>query len=269
MNDDFSHITRHCFINAPYDQLRAGLLETFLEHRLCPEIGLEGNCLYETDREDFVALAKTLREHGLPCTLHAPFFDLSPAAFDPRIREVSRAKLRLAFALIPVFRPRSIVCHLDFEERRQGRKFDPWLEIAVETWTELGALATEHGTMLMLENTFEQGPEAHRRILEAIDSPHLGYCLDVGHVMAFAGTSWQPWLAALQPWLGQVHLHDNDGKSDAHIAIGRGVFPFQELIGHLRENGLDPLVTLEPHSRDDLWQSLKAITAMGLLPIRG
>ena len=45
--DRYAHITSRCFINAPFEQLQAGLLDLFLHYRLQPEIGLEGNCLWD------------------------------------------------------------------------------------------------------------------------------------------------------------------------------------------------------------------------------
>ncbi|HEB49774.1 MAG TPA: sugar phosphate isomerase/epimerase, partial [Desulfobulbus sp.] len=248
--------TIHCFVNAPFERLRQDLLAIFLANRLQPEIGLDGDCLWQCDDADFAEIAVRLRDEGLACTLHAPFTDLAPGGREARIVEVSRDKLRRAFALIPVFRPRSIVCHLGYEPHRHADRFDEWLQNSVATWSELVPIAEQTGTRVLFENTYEQGPHGHRRLLEALDTGSAGFCLDVGHLLAFAGTGWRPWLDELEPWLGQLHLHDNDGSSDAHLAIGRGVFDFQGLFDFLRRRDHQPLITLEPHSEEDLWQSL-------------
>ncbi len=261
----YTPITSKCFVNAPFEQLWDGdLLDLFLEHSLQPEIGLEGNCLWELKVADFKTIADAFQEHGLSCTLHAPFFDLSPGGFDNKVVEITRDKLRRAFNLLPLFRPRSIVCHLGFEENKHRGKFDQWLSTALETWQQLLEIAVRYDTPVMFENTYEISPEVHRILFERLNVPNLGFCLDTGHLSAFAHTSWQPWLNELVPWLGQLHLHDNDGAGDNHLALGQGIFDFQELFVFLRANKLNPLLTLEPHSKEDLWQSLAYIKKTAL-----
>jgi len=262
--NDYSSITGRCFINVPFDHLEQGMLDLFLTHGLQPEIGLEGNCLWTTPTETFAQVAARFADHGLACTLHAPFFDLMPGALDPKIREVTREKLRRAFAPIRVFQPRSMVCHLGYDNDKHTYKMKEWLDFSVETWSELLAVAEESGTPVMFENTYEPLPDIHQRLFELLPGNNFGFCLDVGHLMAFAGSPWQLWMKTLQPWLGQVHLHDNDGSRDDHIAIGRGRFNFSELFEYLRRNNLSPIITLEPHSEKDLWDSLESIRTLDL-----
>lgn len=253
-----------CFVNAPFERLRRDLLALFLANRLQPEIGLDGDCLWRYSDADFARIADRLRQEGLACTLHAPFTDLAPGGREQRIVGVSRDKLRRAFALVPIFRPRSIVCHLGYEAHKHQGCFDEWLQRSLATWNELVPMAEHCGTRVLFENTYEDHPSVHRRLLKAIDSQNTGFCLDVGHLLAFASSGWQQWLDDLGPWLGQLHLHDNDGTSDAHLAIGRGKFDFQGLFGFLRHQDMRPLITLEPHSEEDLWLSLAAMRAMAL-----
>ena len=100
--DTYKHITSRCFVNAPWYELKDRYLDLFVEHKIQPEIGLEGLCLYEESTENFKEIAETLIRNNLSCTLHAPFFDLAPGALDPEILKASRNKLRKAFQLIPI-----------------------------------------------------------------------------------------------------------------------------------------------------------------------
>ena len=255
---DFSHLTGRCFVNAPFLLLRENL-DRFIEYRIQPEIGLEGDVLYRLQHPDFRAVARRLQDAGLDCTLHAPFYELSPWAIDPNIRRVSREKLLLAFELIEIFRPKSIVCHLGFEENKHGYKEDEWFGYSLETWGELLEIAERGQTLLMLENTYERGPKQHKKMLKALNSTHARFCLDVGHVLAFAKGKWQDWLPEMSEWLGQLHLHDNHGGIDEHLAVGQGVFDFAGLFAFLGEHKLRPLVTLEPHQKEGLPISLAAL----------
>ena len=104
----------------------------------------------------------------------------------------------------------------------------------------------------------------HRHILTELASPYARFCFDVGHLTAFAKCSWQVWLPVLAEWLGQLHLHDNMGDRDDHLAVGAGSFNFPELFAYLKSCDLTPIVTLEPHREKDLWKSLKALDRFNL-----
>ncbi len=260
----YASITKKCFINAPFEQLEQGLLETFLRYDLQPEIGLEGESLWTKEDEAFATIALQFQKKQISCTLHAPFFDLVPGGTDSRVLDITREKLRRAFSLIKIFKPRSIVCHLGYLEEIHSYHRKNWLRVSVETWSELLKTAADFNTQIMFENTYEKLPDIHYQLFQNLPGDNFGFCLDVGHLMAYAGSTWQIWLEKLQPWLGQVHLHDNDGTGDDHIAIGQGQFEFEDFFTHLRKNNLSPLITLEPHSKDDLWGSLNAIRSMNL-----
>jgi len=258
-------IKKRCFINAPWYDLKEKYLDLFLEHSLQPEIGLEGLCLYDEDRKAFEHVAATLQKHSLSCTLHAPFFDLTPGGLDPHLLKATREKLQAAFSLISVFKPRSIVCHLQYEENKHGYVFNQWFESAYATWEPLIRIASASNVLVMFENTYEKDPSVHTAMLEKLGTPSAGFCLDVGHLSAFAHTPWQAWLPAMSPWLGQLHLHDNTGENDSHMAPGCGNFDFAGFFVFLRRNNLHPLITLEPHSEENLWLALSYLEETQLL----
>ncbi|MFO7761496.1 MAG: sugar phosphate isomerase/epimerase family protein [Thermodesulfobacteriota bacterium] len=251
-------IAGHCFINAPFDFLR-NHLEEALEMGIQPEIGLEGNTLYDISTREFSRVARRLHDNGIACTLHAPYYELSVGAIDRHIREVSRKKISLAFELLEIFKPESIVCHLGFEENKHGYKEEEWFHYNLEAWQQLVKQAERNNTPVMLENTYETSPEQHKKILAAIDSPYARFCLDTGHLMAFARDKWQNWLPEMEPWLGQLHLHDNHGLRDDHLPMGKGKFDFKGFFAWLRKNEASPLITLEPHRKSDLEESLLAL----------
>lgn len=257
----YRHITSRCFINFPFRRLQQEL-EFVLAHSIQPEIGLEGDTLYTASAAEYREVAGALTNAGLRCTLHAPFFDLAPGALDANILAATRNKLGKAFDLIEIFQPVSVVCHLNYEEDKHGCKQAAWFSASLATWQDLLKKSVAHGVPLMLENTYETSADQHKKMLTTLNSPFAGFCLDVGHVNSFAKNSWQDWLPTLAPWLGQLHLHDNHGDRDAHLAPGRGNFDFSGLFGYLKEHRLQPIITLEPHTEDDLRESLASLDRM-------
>ncbi len=261
----FSQFKKRCFVSVPFLRLKEEL-DIIIDQGLQPEIGLEGTTLYDESDEDFCLVAERLHKAGLRCTLHAPFFELYPGSLDPYIRRLSRYKLQKAFELIKVFKPASVVCHLGFESNKHGYKEEEWFKYSLEAWQELLEIAAGQNTPLMLENTYEQNPVHLKRVLAALDSPYARYCMDVGHVMAFAKSRWQDWLPEMSPWLGQLHLHDNNGDFDLHLGLGEGIFDFEDFFAFLQTENLKPLVTLEAHHAGGIETGFRFMERLGFMP---
>lgn len=264
-NNQLKILKKNCFINAPWNELKNTYLDLFLRHGIQPEIGLEGTCLYEESLDDFRKVASLFKKHNLACTLHAPFFDLAPGSFDPYILKKSRDKLQMAFSLLKTFQPRSIVCHLMYEENKHGYVFEEWFDVTLATWSEILQLAQKQNIPVMFENTYEKSPDVHHTFLKKLNSPYARFCLDVGHLMAFSKSHFKNWLPLLSPWLGQVHLHDNKGEKDDHLAPGRGDFDFIGFFQFLKKHNLSPILTFEPHTEDDLWATFEYCLSSGML----
>lgn len=243
-------------VNIPFPYLGRGYLELFLELGLNPEIGLYADNLRRYAPAVFRQAARAFQAAGRRITLHAPFQDLLPGALDDGILAASRRRLRQAFRYLPVFRPVSVVCHLGYEARFYGGDTPQWLARAVATWKELAARAATHGVTVMLENVYETEPELLLEVVRRVDAANLKVCLDVGHLYAFGNGDWPRWLHTLAPVIGQLHLHDNHGAADEHLALGAGIIPLPEILQFLADRCPQPLVTLEPHQEGSLQPSL-------------
>ncbi len=263
MEQNLSHIISRCFVNIPFAEFDK-YERMVSNYRINPEIGLDGDAVYAFSRQDFRDRAKFLEDEGLRCTLHAPFQDMLPGAQDKFVLQAAREKLRRCFDLIEIFKPCSVVCHLGYLDCVHSYDQEQWLTNSLETWQEMLKVAQRSATPIMFENTYETGPRVHKIILESLDSPLARFCLDVGHLMAFARVSWPDWLASLEQWLGQLHLHDNHGFRDEHLPVGMGDFDFSGLFSYLKTRKIDPIITLEPRSESDLWDSLNALDRLAI-----
>lgn len=158
---------------------------------------------------------------------------------------------------MPLFQPRTVVCHAGYDWRRHEFLRDAWLEHSLETWSGFAAALYERGCRLMLENVYEERPEEIAALLEPLTGFQVGFCLDSGHQHAFSATPLSHWLDVLGEAVGQLHLHDNRGRRDEHIALGQGKIDFPLLLRRLRRiHATPPIVTLEPHQEDSLQPSL-------------
>ncbi len=234
-------------------------------NKLNPEIYFSQYALKDIDMEKCRETARLIRNAGLKVTFHAPFMDLRPGALDDKIRRVSVDRMKQAIDLAQYFHPIRIVCHPMFDDRYYVDCDDLWLEASVKSWTELIDLAKAHNSILSLENVYDKEPRLLRRLFEALESDSVCFCLDTGHFNAFSYTPLKVWLKELGKYLGQLHLHDNFGERDEHLAVGKGTFPFEELFAWLRKNKKNPVFTLEAHDQKELWKSIGNIKKEGYL----
>ena len=253
-----SWLIKEIQVNIPFTMLKESYLDRFLEYGLNPEIGFDAIALDRYSLSDIGCIADHLHERGCTIALHAPFVDLSPGSTDPEVRAVTKRRFEQILRLIPLFRPKTIVCHAGYDEKRYGFIRSIWVEKSLEMWSWLARCVRDEGSVLMLENVYEQGPDDIQFLFERLQDQKLGFCLDTGHQAAFGHTPLETWVESLGKYIGQLHLHDNMGKWDEHLAMGQGLVDFNSLFNKLITiRKKPPIITLEPHKEEHLWPSLE------------
>jgi sugar phosphate isomerase/epimerase len=253
-----SRILDSVYVNIPYTMLKEGYLSLFLERRINPEIGFDADALDSISWTECRDIAGKIHDHSLRLTLHGPFLDLSPGSPDPAVRELTRKRFEQLVRAAEFFHPSLIVCHAGYDWKRYSHLRDVWIENSLSTWKWLAEMTAGVGAVLMLENVYERGPEEMASLFAALASRGVGFCLDTGHQAAFGSTPLVEWVDALGPYLGQLHLHDNLGRWDDHLALGQGNINFEGLFRALPKIlERPPTVTLEPHREADLQPSLE------------
>ncbi len=245
-------------VHVPY-RLLGEVLPLLLERRLQPEVAFSGADLDELSLAELRPHARSLQVAGLGCTVHAPFMDLNPGSNDPLVREATRVRCTQTLHAAAEFGASLVVFHPGYEKWRYGLQSRLWLEPSLRFWPPLIELAEQLGTRLALENIFEEEPDTLAALLDALDTPTLGHCFDVGHWRLFGKVSLEQWFASLGPRLVHLHLHDNLGDRDAHLAVGEGSIDFKKLFHLLGDLPGAPSLTLEAHDQPTLVRSLAAV----------
>ncbi|MGD0485740.1 MAG: sugar phosphate isomerase/epimerase family protein [Syntrophorhabdales bacterium] len=245
---------RKLLINAPYDMVRPGM-DRMLSLQVGVEVYLSNEAVNEIDRQDARQLGRELEDRGIICTVHAPFIDLSPGGVDKEIRHISLEKLKKSSEAARLLGAQGMVCHGGYDRWRFDGHEGLWLRNSMDTWTEL---LKESGDMpLMIENVFEETPSTIVALLDRFAEKNLWFCFDTGHFNLFTTLSLGDWLMPLRDRLREFHIHDNHGKSDEHLPVGRGIFPFRELKRLMK--GLDaPLFTAEIPDESAAFDAIKA-----------
>ncbi len=249
------------FVNMPWTYLHR-YIDLILERRINIEIGFGADELDNAPISEIAAALARIREGGCRITAHGPFWDLCPGSIDPRIREVSRSRIVRFFEILEHVRPEQVVCHTGFDPRHHRSHRAAFIDNSVSVWAGIIESAERLGAPVVLENVWEDDPALHVEMLERIASPWFGFCLDTGHQHAFSKTKLDNWLEATAHHLKEIHLHDNDGSFDYHLPFGQGSIDFDYLFGFLKTKDLKPVLTIEPHREEHLYQSLDALSNM-------
>ena len=172
--------------------------------------------------------------------------DLCAGAVDRKVRAVTVERFTHALDIASALGARSLVLHSGYEHWKFDHKIDKWLEGSLETWPPLIERARLGGTRIAVENIFEWEPGPLATLMGRLGCEHFGVCFDIGHYNLFTKKPLSCWLDALAPHITQLHLHDNHGDADAHLAMGEGAIRYEELFERLR--GRDLLYTIEARS---------------------
>lgn len=233
-------------VHVPFSLLEKHL-PLLLERGLQPEIALKWPDLVGDHRSAAARAAQRLGAAGLRVTVHGPFMDLNPGALEPMVRQATMERFRQTLAMAEWLEARLVVFHPGYEFWRYGGRSELWVEACREFWPPLIEQAATQDCPMVLENIFEDSPDTLKDLLDAFASPWLGHCFDIGHWRLFSKVTMADWFNALGPHLRHLHLHDNSGDRDAHLAIGEGNIDFAELARLLPCLPEAPCMTLEIH----------------------
>ncbi|HLO15972.1 MAG TPA: sugar phosphate isomerase/epimerase family protein [Anaerolineales bacterium] len=173
---------------------------------------------------------------------HGPFGDLNCGSYDPMIRDVSRARMLLGYQTACQLRATHIIFHHGYVPRTSPPK--NWIPRFVEFWKSF--LEDKPDTVQFhLENMLELSPDIMCETIDRISDPYVSACLDIGHAHCNSTTPILDWVEKLGGRIEYVHLHDNDGTSDQHLAIGGGNIPFRDVCNALNEYSPNAIWALE------------------------
>ena len=98
---------------------------------------------------------------------------------------------------------------------------------------------------IVLENVLETTPDLIVDIVEGVNDPRLRMCFDVGHINAYSYVPILDWLETCAPWIGHIHINNNDGREDQHSGLHEGSVPMKEVLRRIDTLCPEATVTLE------------------------
>lgn len=177
--------------------------------------------------------------------VHGPFLDLNPMAFDSLVAEATRTRYEQAYEAAKVLGAKKIIYHTGFVPTVYY--LEGWAERMVDFYVRF--LENKSADIqILMENVLDPFPEPLAQIAENIVHPAFGVCLDIGHANCYSVISLSEWMHILTPYIRHLHVHDNCGVQDSHLALGDGNIS-QDLLSPWLKCGMD--MTVECNSSAD------------------
>lgn len=237
----------------PYNKI-SEYIGVIRKERLNLEIYISAAVLDNITKDDVITLKKRL-DFNPSVSIHAPFIDLSPAAIDSLVRKVTMERFSHVLSLSEILHARAIVFHSGYEKWKYALHVNLWLEKSLITWHEINKRAYDAGIKVAIENIFEEEPSNLKLLMENMSSDNFGVCFDTGHFNLFSKVPIETWMDSLNPYIVELHLHDNDRTSDQHLPVGDGTFDFQKFFSLLQKS--DVIHTIEGHTPENVIKSIE------------
>lgn len=214
------------------------------------EIFMDGSW-WENAGSSLEEIAKKFLSYSLTYSLHGPMFDLNLASFHREIRKVSLQKLKEAVDFAKLVQARHLIVspgHLAVSTFDKNRA----VELFKEELNQLVLYAKSKNILLLIENSGWGGKELFiaeeftelAKELQKNYGAATGMVLDTGHAHL---NHWD--IPGLIEELGEtllaIHLNDNDGTVDNHLAMGDGTINWSPIFDSLRRTSSIPRLILE------------------------
>lgn len=194
---------------------------------------------------DFPHWDEVVRSHARHAPLeifHAPFAELHPCAIDPKARALAMDRFIQSADLARTYGINRMVAHGGF---LPNVYYPVWYEEqSAAFWQEF--LSKQPSDFeILIENVLEDDPESMLRMLDAINDPRAGICLDAGHANVVSKIPVTQWIEILGSRIRHVHLHDNHGQHDEHLPPGQGSMDIPAIMEKLDQFAANATITLE------------------------
>lgn len=213
-------------------------------------------------------IVAALDVYNLPVVCHLPSFVYTPD-LSPGIRKASLDEMLYSLDAAAAIGAKKAVLHPGYITGMGVFVMETAKKYAGESLAVIVAHAERLPIQLCFENMFPRyhifyDPDAFVSLFAEYSDVKM--TLDTGH--ANIGDPEQArlgqFVSRFGNRIGHVHVSDNFGKQDDHLAVGKGNINFEGFVSDLKQAGYDDTITLEIFSTDtdDLVKSREKIACL-------
>ena len=199
--------------------------------------------------------ADILESYNLKYSIHSPFMDVNIAALQDKSRLNSIKQIKDSIDLANKINAEAVVIHPGLAPFLANKYFlDKVYETANNSIKELGEYGRDLGVLATIENmpTFDgmlynNMGDLHN-LLTSLD---MSMTLDIGHANHSGYSPDQMIFDSIK----HIHIHDNFGDEDAHLALGEGSIELKYIVNSLEEKNYDGIYIIEVNDYDSIKKS--------------
>ena len=223
---------------------------------------------YSTIVREKEQILRALNTNGLGLVGHLPTF-VSTADLTESIRRGSVSEMQRSIEVAADLGAKTVVLHPSMANGMGAFVLDKVKAYAFDFIAQMAQAARELNLTLCLENMMPHNrigvqPDDIEEMLDEI--PGLKLTLDTGHanIGDRRGRRLKSLVDRFGDRIGHIHVSDNSGRQDDHLAVGQGTVRFADLVSRLKAVGYDGTITLEVFNADRrmLIESRQRIEAM-------
>ena len=169
-------------------------------------------------------------------SMHGSYDGVNYATNDPLIVEITKKRFMQSINVASFHGVKQLIFHSAYRTffgfKEPATKY--FIKTSIAFWADI-AKNIPDGMTIFIENVEDEDPQVFVEIINGIDSPKIKCCFDIGHAFSYSPFSLDIWIKVLKDKIGYVHIHDNDGKSDLHLPLGKGNISFLETLYGIME----------------------------------
>ncbi|MBQ8518322.1 MAG: sugar phosphate isomerase/epimerase [Agathobacter sp.] len=198
------------------------------------------------------------------CTIHGAFFDVIPFSPDKRIREIADLRIQQSLDVARRIGAKAVVFHTNYDPFLNTESYiRSWIDINEKYWSRV--LEGNMDINIYLENMFDTTPDIMSELSERLcKHKNYGVCFDFAHA-SLSKVQPEIWAQKLGRYVKHIHINDNDGISDLHLAWGDGVLDRSKFYESYDKYMKGASILIETSSMENKIRSLEVLKKEGFL----
>lgn len=253
----------------------AGILRP-LRNFLLKAIGLGFNNIevldewsHKLDDKRIRELLELKRNYSLNYVVHAPYDGINISTPQRSLRKAALKLIETSMQSARYLDARLIVLHSGFKSPLDFIKPKTTWNIFLDVLKRIDKIANDLDIYVGVENMpsggnalIESCEEAMMLIEEVQALERIGLTLDVGHSNTVGTYEARNYLLKAGEHLFHLHIHDNNGKKDEHLAVGSGTINWASIMPLIKGLKLVGGLSIEVMNFKDAKKSLDAVAKM-------
>jgi sugar phosphate isomerase/epimerase len=222
------------------------------------EIVADGNYRLDNPR-NYKAIKDIIASTRLGVSVHAPYGDLNLATLNDPIFQESIRQICTCIEYASELTDR-VTLHPGYLSPVGKLVPEKVWGLQKEALVRIGRVASDHGVLACVENMISvkeflcRFPEELMGMTEGIEG--IGMTFDFGHANTVGKVN--EFLAFVKK-ADHIHIHDNHGLSDEHLALGDGTIPW-ETVGRAITKDYQGVIVIEGRSIEEAKRSLSVFS---------